>query len=42
LLPKLRLEADATYTELLRDMPDDRINEFRKTLEMLAANLRRS
>ena len=42
LLPRLRLEADATYTELLRDMPDDRINEFRKTLEMLAANLRRS
>lgn len=42
LLPKLRLEADATYAELLRDMPDDRITELRKTLEMLAANLRRS
>lgn len=42
LLPKLRLEADATYAELLRDLPDDCIIEFRKTLEMLAANLRRS
>lgn len=40
LVPKLRKEADATYAELLRGMPEDRIIEFRKTLEMLAANLR--
>ena len=41
LLPKLRLEADATYAELLRDMSEDRIAELRSILEMLAANLRR-
>jgi DNA-binding MarR family transcriptional regulator len=41
LLPELRRKADATYAELLRGMPNERIAEFRKTLELLAANLRR-
>lgn len=40
LLPELRLEADATYAQLLRDIPEDRMAEFRKILELLAANLR--
>jgi len=42
LLPKIRLEADATYTELLRDMPEEHITELQSILKMLAANLRRS
>ncbi len=41
LLPKLRLEADATYTVLLREVPEDSIVELRSTLESLASNLRR-
>ena len=41
LLPKLRLEADTTYGELLRNMPERRISELRSILEMLAMNLRR-
>jgi MarR family transcriptional regulator, transcriptional regulator for hemolysin len=41
LLPRLRVEADATYAELLRDIPEDRIADLRETLESMAANLKR-
>ena len=39
LLPELRRKADATYAEMLGDLPAEQVAEFRKTLELFAANL---
>lgn len=41
LLPDLRRKADETYAEMLSGMSETGIAEFRRTLELFAANLHR-
>jgi MarR family transcriptional regulator for hemolysin len=40
LLPELRREADANYADMLKGISDGRISDLRKTMELLAVNLR--